>query len=676
MFDTAQEITAVVTEKETDLGELRERMIGDFNLLTLQDNSDSRKGYESYTSSAPRNFFDKVLDGLNRAELEIQIRLPENSTEQDTNDASTGELFLFGAFNEIDRVLLASGEPPLRESLGWFMAARGWWALRALVYVPKGEKDTVYDAQSWDPLHTTWESGSKGLIWAAYKTVISKAEANAEYPDFVFHGRELTKIDFYDTKRNSVIINGQFVKDPTDHDIGHVPVQIGAVGSMPTLQPSITETESSEIGSFLKYRGDSVWTASRNLYMPHNKYVSTLMDIQKRATTGSLVHASEDGTKKVKGDPYESYQVIPVVFGKETIERLELPQAPPETAAILGLINADIQQSTLPYPLAYGGTQEELSGRALHALADATKSIYSPRTGGMSRAFNWLSEELIAQFSSKIKKSSELRGYQADGTFFQITVESTNLNPKWFVDVRVEPRMPRDVESEIQQALAITSPRPDGSEPLGSVLYARENILHMRNPHAESQRVLAEQGQALPPIKVRRIARALKEKGMDDVAEEVLALLGKGAGQPPGQGAPIGQPAPNEAVTAPPSPIQPPEPELPPEIAGLLQEIVKVLVEAGKQQMAKELVAAVEAKGMPTPDLLEAIITVLVETGQEGLARALMQLFGLLPGPGSEPSGPPPGSTPGPPPSVVPGPVPPGVPQPPIGPPPGPQGPI
>ena len=69
----------MISEKEAEFTELRSRWDDDFDLLTLlpyvpTDNAgNARKGYETYTSSAPRNIFDKVLDCLNQAALSIQI---------------------------------------------------------------------------------------------------------------------------------------------------------------------------------------------------------------------------------------------------------------------------------------------------------------------------------------------------------------------------------------------------------------------------------------------------------------------------------------------------------------------------------------------------------------------------------------------------------------------------
>jgi len=563
VFDSVAEIQSAIKESEGNLGSLRERMDEDYDLWALAEyqakdaSGRVRKGYEAYTSAAPRNYFDKVLDGLNRAALTLQIELPEGASEEERRKASQGELYLFGALAEIDRRLNKRGEPPLREGLGFYMCLRGWYAMRALVYMVKDK--LVFDVVPWDPIQVTWEMGSQGILWGAFKRSLSKAQIEAEYGSAI-KGMDAVVIDFWDAERNSIIIDNDFAKRPTEHKLGHAPISIGAVGSMPTFQKG---TEG--ISSVLDKRGDSVWSAARGLYEPRNKYISWVMDTAKRSVAGSLVHQSKDGKKKLEGDPYQAFQEILTEEG-ETITPLQLPTISPEVGAVLSRIEQDIQQSTLPYPLAYGGTQQAMSGRALSVLADATRSIYSPRTAKMASAYIWLCEELLAQFAQKGLKATELAGYkpgkEAVREFFHVKIKPSDINPEWFVSVKVEPRMPRDEAEEIMMALAATQKRGPEDIPLMSKQTARENILQIRDPDAEEDKVLEEMGKALPPIVIVNIAAALKRRGKDELAEQIVALLAPKAG--------VGAQAP---------PLSP----------QLVEAIVQALVTSGQPQLAEAL---------------------------------------------------------------------------------------
>ncbi len=387
----------------------------------------------------------------------------------------------------------------------------------------------------------------------------SKAQVLAEY-GIEIATKDTDVIDFWDAERNSVLVNEVFAKNPTPHNIGHVPVLIGHVGSMPTLQ-------SGDFDTTVQYQGDSVWGASGKLYEPQNRYISSLMDIHERSIVGSLVHWSRDGAKQLKGDPYRSYQEIQLEYDVEDLKPLVLPEPPPVTSALLGLIEADIQQSTLPYPLAYGGTQQAMSGRALSVLSDATRSVYEPRTAALADAYTWLCEELLVQFVKKGNKAVTLRGFRPDvrkeKQFFGVTVGPDKIDSDWFVRVKVEPRMPRDEEAEIGMALAATQKRGPEDIQLLSKQTARETILQLQDPDAEEDKVLAEMGKALPPIIAANVAAALKRRGEDELAEQVMLLL-----RPPQQRQ---------------------TPQLPPE---LIEAIVAVLVKVGAKDLASAFVQA------------------------------------------------------------------------------------
>jgi len=567
----AKQITTLVEDKETELLELRTQMEEDFDLYTLEKYA-AETGYESYTSSQPRNFFDKVTDALNRAELSIQIKLSDDAKEGDRNAASMGELYLFGALNAIDRNLRQRGEPPLRESLSFFEDLRGWIVGRALVYVLKGE--TVFDVIPWDILHTTWESGSRGLLWGNNKRKLTRAQILSEWKIDI-KGKDAELLDFFDEEKNSVIINGEFVKKPTEHGLDHPPIFIGSVGSMPTISTK-------SFASTLKHRGDSVWAASRNLYAPFNKVTSRTMDLYERSLVGSIIHKSKRGDKQIPGDPYKTYQEIKISSDdEEEIIPFPAPQVPTETAILHSIINTDIQTSTLPYPLAYGGTKQAMSGAALSVLADATRSVFNPRTGLQGQFYTWLCEELLLQYKQNGVKAT-LRGYDHKEKFFTVKIKPKQIDPTWYVSVSVTPRMPRDKEAEIMMSLAATGSKGQGDIPLLAKRTAREDIMKIRDPDSEETKILEEMGMVLPPIMATQIAAALQKAGKNDLAQDVLMLL-----NPPQQGQ-QGQQAPQQ-------------PQLPPELLAAAVEALSMNPQTQPIAQAIMKVMGQQGTGQPSP---------------------------------------------------------------------------
>ena len=582
-FDTEQEIIKAIKQSEDDQGLLFDRMDEDFDYAVGKKYT-TEKGYEEYTSTKPQNFMDKVTDGLNRAEMSIMIKLAEDAEEKERRQASTGELFLFGGLNDIDRNLAAQNQPPLREGLGYYISCRGWYCLKCLVYERKGT--TYFDVVPWDPLHVTYDYGSYGLIWIARKRRATAAQIAADYGITPTGSGGSSRepghmvIDFFDGDRNSILIDNTFVKKPEEHKIEGIPVLHGAVGAMPTIEArdfvKLGSASGNSSSSTLEYRGLSVFSSAKHTFEPFNKLISHLMDTEKRANVGSLVHKSKGGQKKLAGDPYAHHMIIPVDVD-ESIEGLKMPQAPEVTAALLGILDTESQQSMLPYPLAYGGTQEPLSGRALAVLSDATRSVYSPRTAALGRCYVWLCEQMLSQYAQKGKKR-EFRGYKPDGKFFSAQIKPKDINKGWFVSAKVEPRMPRDMESDVQTAVMATDPRGPNGERLMSLSTAREDIIQMRDPDAERDKVLAEYGESLPPMVAMNTAAALERRGEHEAAQQVLALLTPQS--PPPAGAPNGQ--------------RPP-PQIPPQV---VDQIARVFVEAGQEDLG---MAVLEALGVELP---------------------------------------------------------------------------
>lgn len=208
-------------------------------------------------------------------------------------------------------------------------------------------------------------------------------------------------------------------------------------------------------------------------------------------------------------------------------------------------------------------------------LSDATRSVYSPRTGAMAQAYTWLCEELLTQFVNKGSGPIELRGYRPnvkkETQYFVVKAGPEDINPEWFVNVRVEPRMPRDEETEIMMALAATQKRGPGDIPIMSKKTSRETILQMQDPDAEEDKVLAEMGEALPPILAANIAAALKRRGKDELAEQVMLLL---------------RPAPKPIMGG----------QLPPQ---LVEAIVRELAASGQKELAAAFLQALGAGGPP-----------------------------------------------------------------------------
>jgi len=583
MFDKKRSTTA--------FADLIDQMEFDFNLAALSK-YEPEPGHLSYTTPKPKNDFQKVLNGVNKATLTWQIVTPGDAPQTQRDQASKGEELLTGVIDRADRRLRAVGEPPLRSSLSWFGCGRGIAALKCLIYT-NDERDTEIDIRPLDPMHMAWERGVNGLVWVAYEYHIGKEEALERFGIELGDEDDGRVIDFFDRTINAVVLSyggasklkeSQFVKDPTAHGLKGPPVWIGFVGSMPTVFTK-------DNGATLQHRASSVFASSRNIYEPFNKQVSFIMDVAEKSVAGTLVYESKEGKKTVKGDPFANWQVIAIAEG-EKITPLMPPKVPVESTAILAIIDRDKQESTVPYPIGYGIDTASHSGAALSIMNDSTKSIYDPFCALVADGYRWLCEEILTQFKTKGQKLN-LQGFDVNGKFFVLDATPDDIQDDWYIQVTCEPKLPRDEAGELQMALAATNPRAPSGRPFLDDYTALEKIVKIQNPDAVIKRIDEQMTlrmiEQMPNYQIRKVAKALIDKGEVEAAQELLASIpappGAGGGQPgPGQGAPP-QGAPQGQPGAQGQPLTPEE----------LQKLAAIA-------------AQMQAQGQPVPQEIQAAL--------------------------------------------------------------------
>lgn len=594
---TAAEIVDLVTRKRdsTALTELWDQMEEDFDLFRGKE-YEAETGHKSFTSPKPKNDFNKIFSALNKSSLTWNIVVPEDASTKDRESATKGEAILTGVLDRVDRQLRKVGEPPLRQAAGSWACMRGALGGKCLIYGNE-DKETVIDMRSVDPLQMRWERGAEGLVWGAHEYPISKAEAKDRYGvELSGEGDTGRVIDFFDTEINAVVlvsgsiagVEQEFVKKPEAHGLDHVPMFIGFSGGLPTIYNKENELQ-------LQYRANSVYASSRTLYPVFNEQVSFIMDMAEKSVAGTLVHRSLDGKKTMKGDPFANWQVINVEKD-ETIEPLEAPKVPAETGMILSILDRDLQQSTVPFPLGYGldpsGTH---SGTALSMLNDNMRSIYDPFSSLLEDFYHWGCEEILEQFKQKGQKLN-LKGFDTKGKFFALDADPDDIQDDWYIQVKCEPRLPRDEAGELQMAMMATQERP-GGEPLVSYLTAREKFIKLQNPEAEVKRIEDERIQRMinqtPQIQLRKMAQSLLDSGDRMGALEFLNAIpappGAQGGQPPmGGSPPMGMPPPGMGGVPPMMPGGVPPmmggqpPVISPEDIAIAQGIAQKMMQEGR----------------------------------------------------------------------------------------------
>ena len=138
--------------------------------------------------------------------------------------------------------------------------------------------------------------------------------------------------------------NFRVVKKQMKHGAGKVPVFIGSVGA----NPLIIGLNNTQIRDTIADVGESVYSATRDLYPKHNLMMSILLELANRSRRQGILVRSRDGTKTLDEDPYLEGSEISLAQG-ENVEPLGMLEVARETGALMGLVSGEMQRGSLPH---------------------------------------------------------------------------------------------------------------------------------------------------------------------------------------------------------------------------------------------------------------------------------------------------------------------------------------
>ena len=551
------EIMHAVKRHEDETESLRERMEEDYDIYRLTP-YDAGDGYQDYTSNSPQTYADKIIGWM--AGHRLIVRVPHRGDalqEREQNDNK--ERFLIGLLRSVDEELTMNQlEPKLQQTLSSMICLRGWFAGRALLAKDEDDDSTYVSVQPWDPMHTYWSMGKRGLDWACYKTRRTLQEIRAEYPDYELDewtiGNEnpdefgLDVYDYYDREQNCVVIQGKFAKKPQEHGADRVPVFLGMVGAMPRLQGRFNGRLDPDM---MADYGESLFKSNRELYKKHNFTMSVMMDMVARAQKQTVLVRSRDGSKSLDEDPYRAGSEISLAEG-ENVEPLGLLEVARETAAYMGLVSGEIQRGSIPHSV-YGELQFQLSGFAINTLRQGVESVLTPRILALENAYKQICNLICDQYSSGSFSAMELSGQDNNRMYFSETITPDKVKDGGDVEVTIVPKLPQDDMSKYSMAQIAR----EGPTPLMPDLWIRDNVLGIQDADQVEDAIkeqIAEK--TLPEAGLWSLYQASLKQGRQDLADmyrqELIMLLVTKAKE-------------MEALMAPPPPPQPP---MPPEMMG------------------------------------------------------------------------------------------------------------
>jgi len=509
-----EEIIALVDNHYDQTEPLRSRMDDDHKLYRLEE-FDAGEGYQSYTSNEPQVYADKLISWMTTAEIIIRIPYGNSDREQRENNDSK-EKFLAGLLKAADERLINRFQPTVRQQMAWFITLRGWYAGRALL-VKDDEGETFVDIQPWDPMHTYWGEGKKGIAWACYKTIKTPSEIKAIWGvDLQGEGTDNTDeegidvYDFYDSEDNIVCTDDTVLKKRTKHGADRPPVFLGPVGATPLVQ-SITDTGNKDT---VEDYGESCYKSSRDLFDKHNFMMSVMLELTARSRRQGIKVKSRDGTKTLEEDPYKEGSEIALGQG-EDVEPLGLLEMARESGAFMGMVSGEMQRGGLPHSI-YGQLEFQLSGFAINTLRQGVETVLVPRLTAMERAYKTIFQLMCDQYISGAFKSIEVSGQDQNRMYFSEEISSDTIKNAGDVEVSLVGQLPQDEMSKMSMAQIAR----EGPTPLLSDVFIRDNILGLQSADQMDDSIKVQMSESmLPEAGLWTMLQAALRSGREDLAQ-------------------------------------------------------------------------------------------------------------------------------------------------------------
>ena len=546
----------VATVRDAELN-LHKRFEADYEKM-VGVQFEVEEGDEAFTDNACQMIADKVTDMCAKAELKIEVPIEKQGKPKRKQDAEH-ERFVRGALLENDKQLMARIQPALQNQLAWHVNYRGWGVVKALVY--KGDDDkTVFDVEAWDRRWVTYRLGKTGLDWICLETHITAEDARGDYgldEQSVRSGLDNVVFNFWTNEIKAVIINDQWHKEQEEHQIGHIPIRVFPVGSMPMIHAHFLPPGENQKQGTIQYQGESIISGIRNMHEPFSKLMSAVLTMIDRNKGGAYTAESKEGDFIPEEYPGQTKVVTPLSTDDEQkLAALDTPKMPPDTTFAITVLEQKKQQGGMSGVAMGDNLNSNQSGIAVSRLLHEFYTVTDRRTKTMADMYEFIAHELTYQYSS----SGMVEGSGLDGVEFRVrekkTTSMAKFTPEDIKPTEFQANLSLDLPQDQAGKLAIAQMMRD-IKATGTPLFSDLSVhdwLETEDPDLEKDKITAQKFLTMPLIEMKNGVAALLEQGEETAAFIVMLeamkmeqqmmmeaqnMMNAGA---PGQGAPQGQP--------------------------------------------------------------------------------------------------------------------------------------
>lgn len=450
----------------------------------LGSNTATSTSGEVVTRNIPWVLVEKAASILGKANPSIDV-IPQDPRLRDA--AQRIEDFLRWCWEVWNRRWMATLHGPILRDIAHFLCLRGWVTIRVRYDPDTPDGDLPVYVELADPRQVYPVLGSSGLRAVIHKRYITVGELLDEWPEAAkrFGERDeddiVEEIAYYDDTWHAVLVDGQWVKQPTRHDYGFIPWVV-ATGLGSPVRATTNDRD-----SWVRDVGQSIFSGIKQSYLALNRLLSQLATEVSRVANPPTVYyydpARPDEPRRIDLDAGATNFLY---FDRERVEILQLTPNPANSAPIINALMDDIEKGGLPGVL-WGVGQG--SGFALSLQADAAMDTLQPLTQTMERIIeevNYRALELIKNLHDRpigYFTRDPVTGAWRSG--IAVTPDLIDAVGTRSV-VRLRKVQPRDRVAMAQLAAMLTDKK------LISMETARDEYLGLDNPQRENERVLAD----------------------------------------------------------------------------------------------------------------------------------------------------------------------------------------
>ena len=349
------------------------------------------------TLPTPALFSEHVNTSMTGATQQAKVS-GNDVLEEVTNEV---ERFLRAYWQEVDRWLVAMGDPELRPFLTEQVNMRGEVATRMTnrilddgrFYPQVLEIDTRF-------LTYEYSRDGKGLEWAAYETFRTAAQINSEYgTNFATRVEPYTIIDLWDRGVNKIYFHdGTTPIREQVNPWGYVPFNIRRVPVGSNLLNKDRE----------KRRGESIMHLIREVYDELNRLMTIMQTLNMLAVKGGQEFEHEEGTKgklpRTNPAKMGNRTAVPLGGGTKLVPTGDLKAAGRQMLNVLQTLE---QAASLPLS-EFGGLQGPMSAIALIELGESSNKVFAPRLGTKGMLYVDMAVMALRQIATLGKATLEM----------------------------------------------------------------------------------------------------------------------------------------------------------------------------------------------------------------------------------------------------------------------------